>query len=64
MRRPHPAMLVGLGSAAVAMGAPWWAFAALLAAGTLHAMVAAVFPQESAHRLAWWKALWGREEAP
>lgn len=51
----------GLGGAgALGAGAPWWAFMACLVAGLLCAMVNSVFPQESADRLAWWKALWNR----
>jgi hypothetical protein len=37
---------------------PWWLAAALIMAGVLCAVVRSVFPQESAHRLEWWRELW------
>lgn len=44
-------------------GAPWWlaglAFACL-ALGFVLAGVQSVFPQDSEHRLAWWRSRWSR----
>jgi hypothetical protein len=36
-------------------GAPWWAIFVLCAAWFTVAFARAVFPQDSAHRLAWWR---------
>jgi hypothetical protein len=36
-------------------GAPWWAIFLLCASWLAVDYVGAVFPQESAHRLAWWR---------
>ncbi|MGW1506115.1 hypothetical protein ACWCQW_48030 [Streptomyces mirabilis] len=49
----------GLGGTAEALvGAPWWLTATIFAlaiAGLIVAVVQLVFPQESEHRLAWWR---------
>lgn len=42
-------------TALAAAGAPWWATTVVVAGGTLLAAVQAVFPQESGHRLEWWR---------
>jgi hypothetical protein len=36
-------------------GAPWWALFLLGLAALVVILVSVVFPQESAHRLAWWR---------
>jgi hypothetical protein len=44
-------------------GASWWLTAlafACLAFGLIVTVVQSVFPQESEHRLAWWRARWRR----
>jgi hypothetical protein len=46
------------GAASVLIGAPWWLTAVsfgCLALGLIVAAIQAVFPQESADRLAWWR---------
>ncbi|MER5571651.1 hypothetical protein ABT083_36615 [Streptomyces goshikiensis] len=43
------------------IGAPWWLTAlafACFALGLVVTLVQSVFPQESEHRLAWWRARW------
>lgn len=51
-------MSVG-GSTGLALAqAPLWAMVVCIIAGLLCALVNSVFPQDSADRLAWWKALW------
>ncbi|MET7489518.1 hypothetical protein [Streptomyces sp. NPDC005538] len=49
----------GLGGTALALGgAPWWLTAATfgcLALSLIVVVIQSVFPQESAHRLAWWR---------
>ncbi|MGW3399939.1 hypothetical protein [Streptomyces hydrogenans] len=51
-----PAVVVsvtGLGAALV--GAPWWAVVLCLGLSLVVVAVQVVFPQESEHRLGWWK---------
>lgn len=51
-----PAVVVsvtGLGAALV--GAPWWAVVLCLGLSLAVVAVQVVFPQESEHRLGWWK---------
>lgn len=43
-----------------AAGVPWWVALLLGIAALVVVLVSAVFPQESAHRLAWWRD-WRRE---
>ncbi|MBQ0972783.1 hypothetical protein ACFW4O_10565 [Streptomyces mutabilis] len=49
----------GLGGTALALGgAPWWLTAAAvgcLGLSLIVVFIQSVFPQESAHRLAWWR---------
>ena len=46
-------------TACVALGkAPLWTAAMLITATLLFALVHSTFPQESAHRLEWWRAWW------
>ncbi|WP_405776036.1 hypothetical protein [Streptomyces sp. NBC_01538] len=43
------------------IGAPWWLSAvafACFALGLLVTAIQSVFPQDSEHRLAWWRARW------
>lgn len=58
------ALLGGLGGLRID-GAPWWAVFLLGMAVLGVVLVGTVFPQESAHRLAWWRdwrkeRRWGR----
>ena len=49
----------------VLIGAPWWLSALALTCFALVLVVAviqSVFPQESAHRLAWWRARWNHKQ--
>lgn len=39
-------------------GTPWWAIFLLGLMVLAVALVSVVFPQESAHRLAWWRSWW------
>jgi cell division protein FtsW (lipid II flippase) len=48
------AAVVGLGGLWIA-GAPWWAVFLLGVMGFVVACLQTVLPQESAHRLAWWR---------
>lgn len=46
-------------------GAPWWLTAlafTCFAFGLLVTAIQSVFPQESAHRLAWWRARWNHQQ--
>ncbi|MEU0169022.1 hypothetical protein ACL07V_34775 [Streptomyces sp. MB22_4] len=46
-------------------GAQWWLTALVLtcfALGLLVTAIQSVFPQESAHRLAWWRARWNHRQ--
>lgn len=46
-------------------GAPWWLTAvafACFALGLLVTVIQSVFPQDSAHRLAWWRARWHHQQ--
>ncbi|MFF9098828.1 hypothetical protein ACF1AX_37650 [Streptomyces sp. NPDC014802] len=52
----------GIGLALI--GAPWWLTAlafSCFALGLLVTAIQSVFPQESAHRLAWWRARWNHQ---
>ncbi|GAA4203678.1 hypothetical protein GCM10023074_40440 [Microbispora amethystogenes] len=49
---------LGLGIA----GAPWGVMVVLIALTLVITLVQSVFPQESAHRLAWWRSLWQSQE--
>lgn len=55
----NSSLTVGLGTMALALvGSPWWLTAIAFGCFALALVVAAVqsvFPQESAHRLAWWR---------
>ncbi|MEW2436009.1 hypothetical protein AB0952_17920 [Streptomyces caniferus] len=60
MNRPLISFLAtGVTSTVVALtGAPWWRTAAAfgcLGLGLVVIALQSVFPQESAHRLAWWR---------
>ncbi|MEU6104145.1 hypothetical protein [Streptomyces flaveolus] len=47
------------------IGAPWWLTAlafTCFALGLLVTAIQSVFPQESAHRLAWWRARWNHQQ--
>jgi cell division protein FtsW (lipid II flippase) len=49
----------------VLIGAPWWLTALAFTCFVLVLVVAviqSVFPQESAHRLAWWRARWNHQQ--
>jgi cell division protein FtsW (lipid II flippase) len=49
----------------VLTGAPWWLSALAFTCVFLVLVVAviqSVFPQESAHRLAWWRARWNHQQ--
>lgn len=52
-------LTTGLGSTTLALaGAPWWLAILAFACFTLSLVIVgiqSVFPQESAHRLAWWR---------
>ncbi|MFE2728932.1 hypothetical protein [Kitasatospora sp. NPDC059327] len=65
--RPAPRPLInsvaaGTATTALALaGAPWWLTAAAFgcfALGLAVVAIQSVLPQESAHRLAWWRELW------
>ncbi|MEU6760752.1 hypothetical protein [Streptomyces sp. NPDC046685] len=47
------------------LGAPWWltvlAFTCL-ALGLIVTAIQSVFPQDSDHRLAWWRARWNHHQ--
>ncbi|MFF4442626.1 hypothetical protein [Streptomyces sp. NPDC001621] len=46
-------------------GAQWWLIALAFTCFALSLLVTAiqlVFPQESAHRLAWWRARWNHQQ--
>ncbi|MFD8780590.1 hypothetical protein [Streptomyces sp. NPDC059916] len=47
------------------VGAPWWLTALVFACFTLGLVVTgiqSVFPQDSEHRLAWWRARWNHQQ--
>jgi hypothetical protein len=47
------------------IGAPWWLTAiafACFALGLLVTVIQSVFPQDSEHRLAWWRARWHHQQ--
>ncbi|MGW6890356.1 hypothetical protein [Streptomyces chartreusis] len=47
------------------IGAPWWLSAvafACFALGLLVTAIQSVFPQDSEHRLAWWRARWHHQQ--
>ncbi|GAA2155562.1 hypothetical protein GCM10009760_55620 [Kitasatospora kazusensis] len=56
----------GMSTPALALtGAPWWLTALAFGCFALSLLVVAlqsVFPQESAHRLAWWRARWRHQQ--
>jgi hypothetical protein len=53
----------GVSSLALALsGAPWWLTAVALALGLFVTVIQSVFPQDSAHRLAWWRARWHQQQ--
>ncbi|MET7695660.1 hypothetical protein ABZT06_48710 [Streptomyces sp. NPDC005483] len=53
----------GVSSLALALSrAPWWLTAVALALGLLVTVIQSVFPQDSAHRLAWWRARWHQQQ--
>jgi len=52
-------VLTGMGGMTSALaGAPWWAVVGCLATSLAVAALHACLPQESAHRLAWWRLWW------
>ena len=55
----------GISTTALALtGAPWWLTAAFgcFALSLLIVALQSVIPQESAHRLAWWRARWRHQQ--
>ncbi|GAA2114120.1 hypothetical protein [Streptomyces synnematoformans] len=47
------------------IGAPWWLTAVAFtcfALGLLVTVIQSVFPQDSEHRLAWWRARWHHQQ--
>ncbi|MCX5443915.1 hypothetical protein [Streptomyces sp. NBC_00063] len=53
------------GIALALIGAPWWLTAVAFtcfALGLLVTAIQSVFPQDSAHRLAWWRARWHHQQ--
>lgn len=53
------------GIALVLIGAPWWLTAVAFtcfALGLLVTAIQSVFPQDSAHRLAWWRTRWHHQQ--
>ncbi|MET9694660.1 hypothetical protein ABZY81_40720 [Streptomyces sp. NPDC006514] len=56
----------GISALALALtGAPWWLTALAficLALGLIITGVQSVFPQDSEHRLAWWRARWNHQK--
>ncbi|MER5228160.1 hypothetical protein [Streptomyces flaveus] len=51
-----PAAVISVGGLAAAMvGAPWWAVVICLGLSLVVTALQLVFPQESEHRLGWWK---------
>ncbi|MEU9211209.1 hypothetical protein AB0D27_25515 [Streptomyces sp. NPDC048415] len=56
----------GISGLALALtGAPWWLTAVAFtcfALGLLVIAIQSVFPQDSAHRLAWWRARWHHQQ--
>lgn len=58
-RRPPPnfnAPSFGLSALGTTLaGAPWWTTSLLICAALACALAQIVFPQESAHRLQWWR---------
>lgn len=56
----------GISGLALALtGAPWWLTAVAFtcfALGLLVTIIQSVFPQDSAHRLAWWRARWHHQQ--
>ncbi|MEV2211169.1 hypothetical protein AB0H86_06675 [Streptomyces sp. NPDC050997] len=53
------------GIALALIGAPWWLTAlafTCFALGLLVTAIQSVFPQDSAHRLAWWRARWNHRQ--
>jgi len=56
----------GVSGIALALtGAPWWLTAlafTCFALGLLVTAIQSVFPQDSAHRLAWWRARWNHQQ--
>jgi hypothetical protein len=61
-----PSAATGISGLALALiGAPWWLTAvafACFALGLLVTVIQSVFPQDSAHRLAWWRARWHHQQ--
>ncbi|MFE5974343.1 hypothetical protein ACFQ64_19545 [Streptomyces sp. NPDC056460] len=57
----------GLGFLVLALiGAPWWLTASVFTCfvlGLIVTFVQSVFPQESEHRLAWWRARWNHQRS-
>ncbi|MFF1680787.1 hypothetical protein ACFVYG_32710 [Streptomyces sp. NPDC058256] len=54
------------GAALVLIGAPWWLTAlafTCFALGLLVTAIQSVFPQDSEHRLAWWRARWNHQRS-
>ncbi|MFJ1562437.1 hypothetical protein [Streptomyces mirabilis] len=52
------------GTALALIGAPWWLTAlafTCFALGLLVTAIQSVFPQDSEHRLAWWRARWNQK---
>ncbi|MER5698795.1 hypothetical protein ABT255_17665 [Streptomyces mirabilis] len=53
------------GLALALIGAPWWLTAVAFtcfALGLLITAIQSVFPQDSVHRLAWWRARWRHQQ--
>ena len=65
-RPPISSAATGISALVLALiGAPWWLSAVALAGFALGLLVTAiqsVFPQDSEHRLAWWRARWYHQQ--
>ncbi|WEH12279.1 hypothetical protein [Streptomyces sp. VNUA24] len=54
-----------VGAALALIGGPWWLTAlafTCFALGLVVPGIQSVFPQESEHRLAWWRARWNHQQ--
>lgn len=61
-RSTAPLAVSGLVCVPALIGAPRWAAGVVLVLALLLGLVQAVFPQDSAHRLTWWRELWRHRE--
>ena len=52
--------LTGLAAIAAAVSVPGWVLGLGLGVIAIVVLAQTLFPQESAHRLAWWEARWNR----